>query len=221
MHNIIISRLSKSLAILITISIIVYFVTISVWDILKDKRTNTITNSHDFNIESVFSNLNDYTITEEYSTFYKDIFICYECIIDSIYQFSITKVGSLANKDNLGIYKTSNSFIKSKHSRSMCSTVTPIKYSPSFDRRVIPVNKIDSLAIFIDGHFNNTVVKKTNLVAYSLNIGSVVISFNDHNNMDLYYIDVHSPNSKSFLFFYLDENNYLYIGLCNLPLSMW
>lgn len=221
MHNKKFSLLLKTIAIIITIIIIVYITSISVLDNLKEKRINTITNSHDFNVETIFSNINDYIITEEYSTFYNDVLICYECIIDSIYQFSITKVGSLANKDNLGLYKTSNSFIKSKHSRRMCSTVTPVNYSPSFDSGVIPLNKIDSLEIFVNGHINKTVVKKTNLVAYSLNIGSVVFSFNDHNNMDLYYIDVHSPNSNSFLFFYLDKNSLLYIGLCNLPLSMW
>lgn len=215
------SLLLKTLVIIITITIVVYIISISVLDILKDKRINTITNSHAFNVETIFSNLNNYIITEEYSTFYNDDFICYECIIDSIYQFSITKVGTLANKDNLGFFKTSNSFIKSKHSRQMCSTVSPINYSPSFDSGVIPLNKIDSLVIFVNGHINNTVVKKNNLVAYSLNIGSVVFSFNDHNSMDLYYIDVHSPNSNSFLFFYLDKNSLLYIGLCNLPLSMW
>ncbi len=221
MHNKIFTLILKILAIIITITIIGYIISISVWDIQKDKRINTITNSHDFNVETIFSNLKDYIITEEYSTFYNDVFICYECIIDSIYQFSITKVGTLANKDKLGIYKTSNSFIKSKHPRQMCSTVTPINYSPSFNSEVIPLNKIDSLVIYVNGQFNNTVVKKTNLVAYSLNIGSVVFSFNDHNNMDLYYIDVHSPNSNSFLFFFLDKNSLLYIGLCNLPLSMW
>ena len=221
MHNKKISLLLKILVIIITIIFIVYVTSISVWDILKDKKVKTITNSRDFEVETIFSNLNDCIITEEYSTFYNDDLICYECIIDSIYQFSITKVGYLANKDNLGIYKTSNSFIKSKHRRRMCSTVSPIKYSPSFDSGVIPLNRIDSLAIFVDGHIDNTVVKKNNLVAYSLNIGSLVFSFNDHNNMDLYYIDVHSPNSNSFLFFYLDKDRLLYIGLCNLPLSMW
>lgn len=221
MHNKKISLLLKILVIIITIIFIVYVTSISVWDILKDKKVKTITNSRDFEVETIFSNLNDCIITEEYSTFYNDDLICYECIIDSIYQFSITKVGYLANKDNLGIYKTSNSFIKSKHRRRMCSTVSPINYSPSFDSGVIPLNRIDSLVIFVDGHIDNTVVKKNNLVAYSLNIGSLVFSFNDHNNMDLYYIDVHSPNSNSFLFFYLDKDRLLYIGLCNLPLSMW
>ena len=209
---------------MIAIAIALYFLAFFIVVIVKDVRIRVKTridvNTKYFDISAIVDT-NKHCITEDYTTFYDEAFVCYDCIIDSVYQFSITKVGSLANKDNLGLYKTSNSFIKSKHSRRMCSTVTPVNYSPSFDSGVIPLNKIDSLEIFVNGHINKTVVKKTNLVAYSLNIGSVVFSFNDHNNMDLYYIDVHSPNSNSFLFFYLDKNSLLYIGLCNLPLSMW
>ena len=204
------AKVIVSSLLLIILTIIVAIITVIYKDIREEKKVKTIVNSFKVDLTSIIK-MNNHKITDDYTTFFNNELISYECIIDSTYQLSMTRVGSLKTIGDKFSVSFTNEFIKAKHYHRMrTTTLSPICYAPYFDPYVIPYENIESIEIFLKGKiFNNQIIKRKGLFVCPIQVDDIIFSFNNHKSQDLYYINENFKNSIANLFFYLDTN-YIY-----------
>jgi len=87
------AKVIVSSLLLIILTIIVAIIVIYK-DMREEKKVKTIINSFKVDLTSIIK-MNNHKITDDYTTFFNNELISYECIIDSTYQLSMTRAGSL------------------------------------------------------------------------------------------------------------------------------
>ena len=206
---------------LIAIAIALYFLAFFIVVIVKDVRIRVKTridvNTKYFDISAIVDT-NKHCITEDYTTFYDEAFVCYDCIIDSVYHFSISKIGVFDRKGNLGDYSLTNDFIIDRHRNRHLSVISPIHFSPDIDIGYLPNESVEKILLYVDGEILSKTIVRDNFVVVKMFVGSFACSFNDHDSQDLYYTNVTFEKRPSYMFFFKDDKNILFIGVSDLPL---
>jgi len=88
------AKVIVSSLLLIILTIIVAIIIVIYKDMREEKKVKTIINSFKVDLTSIIK-MNNHKITDDYTTFFNNELISYECIIDSTYRLSMTRAGSL------------------------------------------------------------------------------------------------------------------------------
>jgi len=198
--------------------IVMCYVCYNFYTIIKiDALTITKKDSNSFKVSSLF-NFDDARVTESFITSFDGNPICYEFIVDSCYQLSLTKIGKIRDSSCLKHLSFVDTFIKGKNNKRMCMTSSPIHFFPEFDSSFLPLEFVDSIALYVEGGIKTNRVNNYRIICYTIGPGSVIVTFNGHNSQDLYYSFDDSIGDEALLFFSIDTANVLFAGITNQPL---
>ncbi len=183
--------------------------------IKNDSKTTTKRDSSALQMSKLFE-LDNKRITDYFVTSYDGQPICYEYIIDSCYQMSITRVGKIKDTSVLKQISVVKSFIKGRFNERLCTPFSPIQLFAEFDSGFLPLNSVDSIVFYTEGGVVSCNNNCRN-VWYAVRPGSIIITFNGHNSQDLYFSFDETISNQALLFFTTDSEDFLFAGLTNIP----